>query len=41
MKTIELGHKLAFTYNVIPGAVEKSFGISLIDHMGFPKEIVN
>jgi DNA mismatch repair protein MSH2 len=40
MEVVESGSNVVFTYKVREGAVEKSFGISLIDHMGYPREIV-
>ena len=40
LETIEDNGKLFFTFKVKPGAVAKSFGIDLIEHLKFPKEIV-
>lgn len=40
MKVYERTGELLFTYKVANGAIGKSFGISLINSMDFPKEIV-
>lgn len=41
MKTIEREGNLIFTYQIVEGAVDKSFGIHLIEHMNFPQEIID
>ena len=41
MKTIERERELIFTYKAVEGALDKSFGIHLIEHMNFPKEVTN
>lgn len=41
MEVIELKNNLLFTYKVKEGAVDKSYGISLMATMNFPKEIID